>query len=36
MKNLVLEYNALPYTLIAGGIGGGKTYFLLNLIEALL
>lgn len=36
MKNLVLGYNALPHTLIAGGIGGGKTYFLLNLIEALL
>ena len=36
MKNLVWEYDALPHALIAGGIGGGKTYFLLTLIEALL
>ncbi len=36
MKNLVWEYDALPHTLIAGGTGGGKTYFLLTLIEALL
>ena len=30
------EYDALPHALIAGGTGGGKTYFLLTLIEALL
>ena len=36
MNNLVWEYDALPHALIAGGTGGGKTYFLLTLIEALL
>lgn len=36
MKNLVWEYDALPHALICGGTGGGKTYFLLTLIEALL
>ena len=36
MKNLVWEYDALPHALIAGGTGGGKTYFQLTLIEALL
>lgn len=36
MKNLVWEYEALPHALIASGTGGGKTYFLLTLIEALL
>lgn len=36
MKNLVWEYDALPHALIAGGTGGGKTYFILTLIEALL
>lgn len=30
------KYDALPHALIAGGTGGGKTYFLLTLIEALL
>ncbi|WP_270595125.1 FtsK/SpoIIIE domain-containing protein, partial [Faecalibacillus faecis] len=30
------RYDALPHALIAGGTGGGKTYFLLTLIEALL
>ena len=36
MKNVWWEYDALPHALIAGGTGGGKTYFLLTLIEALL
>ena len=36
MKNFVWEYDALPHALIAGGTGGGKTYFLLTIIEALL
>ena len=36
MKNLVWEYDALPHALIVGGTGGGKTYFLLTLVEALL
>ena len=36
MKNLVWEYDALPHALICGGTGGGKTYFLLTIIEALL
>ena len=30
------DNDALPHALIAGGTGGGKTYFLLTLIEALL
>ena len=36
MKNLVWEYDALPHALICGGTCGGKTYFLLTIIEALL
>ncbi len=36
MKNLVWEYDTLPHALIAGGTGGGKTYFILTIIEALL
>ena len=36
MKNLTWEYDALPHALICGGTGGGKTYFLLTIIEALL
>ncbi len=35
MKNLVWEYDSLPHALICGGTGGGKTYFLLTIIEAL-
>ena len=36
MKNLVWEYDSLPHALICSGTGGGKTYFLLTIIEALL
>ena len=35
MKNIWWEYDKLPHMLIAGGTGGGKTYFILTLIEAL-
>ena len=36
MKNISWEFDALPHALICGGTGGGKTYFILTLIEALL
>ena len=36
MKSLYWDYDRLPHMLIAGGTGGGKTYFILTLIEALL
>lgn len=36
MRNLVWAYDALPHMLIAGGTGGGKSYFILTIIEALL
>src|SRR5690625_2761450 len=36
MKSMDWEYDKLPHMLIAGGAGGGKTYFILTLIEALL
>lgn len=35
MKSLYWEYDELPHMLIAGGTGGGKTYFILTLIQAL-
>lgn len=36
MKNVDWAYDQLPHMLIAGGTGGGKTYFIFTLIEALL
>lgn len=36
MKNIWWEYDKLPHMLIAGGTGGGKSYFILTVIEALL
>lgn len=36
MKTVTWKYDSLPHMLIAGGTGGGKTYFILTLIEALL
>lgn len=36
MEGVYWEYDKLPHMLIAGGTGGGKTYFLLTVIEALL
>ncbi|SHK42193.1 DNA segregation ATPase FtsK/SpoIIIE and related proteins [Clostridium cavendishii DSM 21758] len=36
MKNIYWEYDKLPHMLIAGGTGGGKSYFILTLVEALL
>ena len=36
MKNVSWEYDSLPHMLIAGGTGGGKTYYILTIIEALL
>ncbi len=36
MKNLDWEYDSLPHALICGGTGGGKTYFILTIIECLL
>lgn len=35
MKNVWWDYDQLPHMLIAGGTGGGKTYFIFSLIEAL-
>lgn len=36
MKDTWWEYDSLPHMLISGGTGGGKTYFILTIIEALL
>ncbi|WP_397334342.1 FtsK/SpoIIIE domain-containing protein [Oceanobacillus sojae] len=36
MESFYWEYDKLPHMLIAGGTGGGKSYFILTLIEALL
>lgn len=35
MKNVWWEYDKFFYMLIVGGIGGGKIYFILILIEVL-
>ncbi|HBF2841307.1 TPA: DNA translocase FtsK [Clostridioides difficile] len=35
-SGLYCEFDKLPHMLIAGGTGGGKTYFILTIIEALL
>ena len=36
MQNTYWEFDSLSHMLIAGGTGGGKTYFILTLIRALL
>ena len=36
MQNTYWEFDSLPHMLIAGGTGGGKTYFILTLIRALV
>lgn len=36
MKNVAWAFDSLPHMLIAGGTGGGKTYFILTIIESLL
>lgn len=36
MQSVYWEFDKLPHMLIAGGTGGGKTYFILTIIEALL
>lgn len=35
MKTVSWKYDSLPHMLISGGTGGGKTYFILTIIEAL-
>ncbi|MBB6449758.1 hypothetical protein HNR44_001736 [Geomicrobium halophilum] len=36
MHNVEWEFDKLPHMLIAGGTGGGKTYFILTMIQSLL
>lgn len=36
MESVYWEYDSLPHMLIVGGTGGGKSYFILTIIEALL
>lgn len=35
MEHIEWKFDSLPHMLIAGGTGGGKTYFILSLITAL-
>ncbi len=36
MKSVYWNYDELPHMLIAGGTGGGKTYFILTLIKSII
>ncbi|WP_441007374.1 ATP-binding protein [Shouchella clausii] len=36
MKHVYWEFDKLPNMLIAGGVGGGKTYFILTIVGALI
>lgn len=36
MKHVEWKFDSLPHMLIAGGTGGGKTYFILTMIDSLL
>ncbi|WP_339230949.1 FtsK/SpoIIIE domain-containing protein [Oceanobacillus sp. FSL K6-2867] len=36
MKHINWKFDNLPHMLISGGTGGGKTYFILTMIDALL
>ncbi|MBL1226497.1 hypothetical protein [Enterococcus sp. BWR-S5] len=36
MQGVAWEINKTPHALIAGGTGGGKTYFILSLLKALI
>jgi len=36
MHHISWRFDSLPHMLIAGGTGGGKTYFLLTIIQALV
>ncbi|MEK4300894.1 FtsK/SpoIIIE domain-containing protein [Oceanobacillus sp. FSL W8-0428] len=36
MDHISWNFDSLPHMLIAGGTGGGKTYFILTMIDALL
>lgn len=36
MRHISWRYDSMPHMLIAGDTGGGKTYFLMTIIEALL
>ncbi|QDI92489.1 DNA translocase FtsK [Salicibibacter halophilus] len=36
MNNVYWEFDKMPHMLIAGGTGGGKTYFILTMIQSLV